>query len=276
MNTYANIVKQFSSTAQQTWSRLLAAESSKTAIRGVKIVFAPVIFLGSAYGSVAKASPFVTGFATTGLKTTAADIFAQKVVEKKEEIDWRRNAMFTTFGFLYLGGFQYYLYNVKFAQWCGAITRMSGHLGSAPFKTFLDQFIHHPLLYFPTFYALKATIEQRPLIEGADSALARYRSEIFQSCQALWSVWVPAQIINFTFVPRHLRIPFVAATSFGWTIILSVMQGAFDRSASSGAAGARPALAPPTEAAHAAPPANAARSASGGRQLMAGTAVEGK
>ena len=149
--------------------------------------------------------------------------------------------MFTTFGFFYLGGFQYYLYNIKFAQWCGAITRMSGHLGSAPFKTFLDQFIHHPLLYFPTFYALKATVEQRPLLEGKDSALERYRSEIFQSCKALWCVWVPAQIINFTFVPRHLRIPFVAATSFGWTIILSVMQGAFDRTATSAAPAQLPA-----------------------------------
>ena len=232
MNSYARVVNHIASKANEAWSRIISTEGSKLAIGGAKFVFAPVIFLGSAYGNVAKASPFLTGFVTTGLKTTAADAFAQKVVEKRDEIDWRRNAMFTAFGFFYLGGFQYYLYNVKFAQWCGAITRMSGHLGSAPFKTFLDQFVHHPLLYFPTFYALKATVEQRPLLEGPDSALARYRSEISQSCRALWSVWVPAQIINFTFVPRHLRIPFVAATSFGWTIILSVMQGAFDRSAS--------------------------------------------
>jgi hypothetical protein len=232
MNSYARLVNKLSSNAQEIWGRVLKAEGSKIAVNGVKLVFAPVIFLGSAYGSIAKTSPFLTGFITTGLKTTAADAFAQKIVEKREEIDWRRNAMFTTFGFFYLGGFQYYLYNIKFAQWCGTITRMSGHLGSAPFKTFLDQFIHHPLLYFPTFYALKAAVEQRPLLDGKDSALERYKAEIFQSCKALWCVWVPAQIINFTFVPRHLRIPFVAATSFGWTIILSVMQGAFDRTAS--------------------------------------------
>ncbi len=29
-------------------------------------------------------------------------------------------------------------------------------------------------------------------------------------------------------MPRHLRIPYVAAVSFGWTVILSVMQGKFD------------------------------------------------
>ena len=197
-------------------------------VSGVRIIFAPVIFVGSAYNSMAKISPFTTGFLTTGLKTTAADAFAQKVIEKRQDIDWRRNAMFTTFGFFYLGGFQYYLYNVKFVQWAPMFKRNFGHYGSAMIQVFLDQFVHHPLLYFPTFYALKATIEQRPLIEGRNSAVTRYQAEISDSCKALWAVWVPAQIVNFTFVPTHLRIPFVAATSFGWTVILSVMQGSFD------------------------------------------------
>lgn len=31
-------------------------------------------------------------------------------------MDWKRHSIFVTFGFLYLGGFQYYLYNVKFTQ----------------------------------------------------------------------------------------------------------------------------------------------------------------
>jgi hypothetical protein len=36
-------------------------------------------------------------------------------------------------------------------------------------------------------------------------------------------------MINFTFTPRHLRIPFVAATSFIWTVTLSLMQGVMDK-----------------------------------------------
>ena len=51
------------------------------------------------------------------------------------------------------------------------------------------------------------------------SAVDKYNTEIWDSCKALWSVWVPAQLINFAFVPRHLRIPYVAAVSFGWTVI---------------------------------------------------------
>lgn len=137
------------------------------------------------------------------------------------------------------------------------------------------QGIHHPLVYFPSFFAIKAAVSGQPLSAAVD----KYRSEIWDSLKALWMVWVPAQVgggrlrggqrglrlrrgscrlagggalsppvqhsctvtgasrcwltpplqfVNFAFVPRHLRIPYVAAVSFGWTVILSVMQGKFD------------------------------------------------
>ena len=214
--------------------------------RGARIVFAPVIAVGGAYSAMAAQAPFTTGFVTTGLKTTAADAFAQLVVERKEKIDWRRNAMFTTFGFMYLGGFQYWLYNVQFTKWCGAITAVSGHVGSAPIKTFIDQVLHHPSMYFPCFYTLKAAVEGRPIISGPDSAMSRYQNEYWDCWKACWSIWVPAQVFNFTFVPRHLRIPFVAATSFVWTITLSVMQGAFSAEAEAPATLGAPAVSPDT------------------------------
>lgn len=42
---------------------------------------------------------------------------------------------------------------------------------------------------------------------------------------ALWKVWVPATIINFSFMPMHMRIPFTAGVSLIWTCILSAMRG---------------------------------------------------
>jgi len=183
-------------------------------------------FTGAAmwYNNMAKAHPVATGVVTTGLKTSAADAFAQKVVEGREKMDWTRHAVFCTFGFAYLGGFQYWLYNVKFTQWCGPITARFGHKATAPIKVFIDQALHHPFIYFPTFFAMKAAVSGKPL----SSAVDKYKAEIWDSVKALWGVWVPAQLINFAFVPRHLRIPYVAAVSFGWTVILSVMQGKFD------------------------------------------------
>jgi hypothetical protein len=37
-------------------------------------------------------------------------VLVQKVIERREKIDWKRNAAFACFGFIYLGGVQYSLY----------------------------------------------------------------------------------------------------------------------------------------------------------------------
>lgn len=192
-------------------------------IRAGKVLARPFTDFASYYTRVAKAKPLVTAFVTSGLKTSAADMFAQKIIEGRDEMDWKRHGIFVTFGFLYLGGFQYYLYNVKFTQICAPLTAAFGHKAVSPLKTFLDQGIHHPFIYFPTFFLMKTVLEGKP--DPVTTAWNKYQAEIWDSCKACWAVWVPAQLINFAFVPRHFRVPFVALTSFGWTIIFSTMQG---------------------------------------------------
>ena len=91
LNRYAQIVNALASRAQGVWIRVVDAPGSRFVLKGARVVFAPLIAFGGAYGSMAKAYPFTTGFITTGFKTTAADAFAQKVIERKEEIDWQRS-----------------------------------------------------------------------------------------------------------------------------------------------------------------------------------------
>ena len=75
-------------------------------------------------------------------------------------------------------------------QWCGSITKTFGHKASAPIKTFIDQAIHHPLVYFPAFFGIKAVVSGQPL----SAAVHKYQTEIWDSLKALWMVWVPAQV----------------------------------------------------------------------------------
>jgi hypothetical protein len=75
-------------------------------------------------------------------------------------------------------------------QWCGSITKTFGHKASAPIKTFIDQAIHHPLVYFPAFFGIKAVVSGQPL----SAAAHKYQTEIWDSLKALWMVWVPAQV----------------------------------------------------------------------------------
>jgi len=61
--------------------------------------------------------PWRWGVGTAVIKTSVADLIAQMAIEKRETVDVRRNVVFSLFGFFYLGGFQYHLYNNLFTRW---------------------------------------------------------------------------------------------------------------------------------------------------------------
>jgi len=157
----------------------------------------------------------------TVVKTAAADLFAQKVIEGKEQIDWRRNTVFSSFGFAYLGLWQYYLYAGVFPKVATRAAAVLGERAVAPLLTFLDQCVHHPILYFPSFYLLRGYVGG----ETAELSMQKCQEDFWTNLKALWVVWVPSQYINFKYMPTHLRVPFVAAVSAVWCVIMSVFRG---------------------------------------------------
>ena len=60
-------------------------------------------------------NPFVFGVVFSTFKTSFSDWVVQRFVERRKEIDWRRNGTFAAFGCFYLGGVQYMIY-VPFFQ----------------------------------------------------------------------------------------------------------------------------------------------------------------
>ena len=65
---------------------------------------------------LAKSRPMAFGAGYSLLKTTGCDLMVQKVIEKRENIDWKRTAAFGSFGLFYLGGVQYVLYVPVFSR----------------------------------------------------------------------------------------------------------------------------------------------------------------
>eukprot|EP00586_Coscinodiscus_wailesii_P015677 CAMPEP_0172499684 /NCGR_PEP_ID=MMETSP1066-20121228/129657_1 /TAXON_ID=671091 /ORGANISM="Coscinodiscus wailesii, Strain CCMP2513" /LENGTH=401 /DNA_ID=CAMNT_0013273565 /DNA_START=289 /DNA_END=1494 /DNA_ORIENTATION=+ len=172
------------------------------------------------------------------VKTSLCDILVQKVIEKRKNIDWRRNAAFSTFGFFYLGGVQYGLYVKVFGRlFPGAasfaakslrdkVKDVSGSMNVLK-QVILDQVVHHPLLYFPAFYCTKELVMSSSSSSSPDfiGCLKTYRENMWEDLIALWEIWVPSALINFAFMPMWGRIPWVAATSGLWTCVLSAMRG---------------------------------------------------
>ncbi|GMH97277.1 hypothetical protein TrVE_jg6342 [Triparma verrucosa] len=191
--------------------------------------------------SIPKVYPLAFGVVFSTFKTSFSDLLVQKTVEKRENIDWRRNAAFATFGCFYLGGVQYGLYVKLFRKWFPTSTTFPGKtlaqkakdkvgMKETGYQVFIDQFVHHPFSYFPVFYATKEIVQH-----GADADIKRavftdyFGTNMKEDVIALWKVWLPSTVLNFAFMPMWGRIPWVASTSLIWTCILSMMRGGNDQ-----------------------------------------------
>ena len=159
--------------------------------------------------------------------------------KKLNEIDTRRTLVFSAFGFVFCGMWQYALFvklmprvcpqAIAFAQkpLSQKIRDFNG-LRQLAIQVFVENGINNPFLYFPTFYTIKACSRQiRTILES------RYRWEYVKHMITVHRRTynsrdrAPAQIINFGFSPLWFRVPFDhASPSFGH--VISFLRGKFD------------------------------------------------
>ena len=117
-------------------------------------------------GSALRARPFLGACTSATVKTSAADVMVQTVIEGRgvDEVDRRRLAAFSIFGCLWMGAGQYVLYCRVFEALLPARTV----LHSAG-KMALDQFGHVPLLFLPVFYSVDAWVRGHEIVSQSVS-----------------------------------------------------------------------------------------------------------
>lgn len=175
----------------------------------------------------------IFGCTLSCLKTSGSDYVTQRWVEGKQEIDKKRNLVFFTWGLLYLGGVQYFLYCKVFAQrlfpsaaafaakpLAEKVADRAGQVTVVK-QVVLDQFVHHPFFFFPLFYQVKEFIEGGRPADGLRNCMRNWKED----CITLWTIWVPVQIFNMSFCPLWLRIPCISVVSAGYTCVISYMRG---------------------------------------------------
>ena len=189
-----------------------------------------------------KNHPFAFQLGIATAKTSAADIMAQVVAEKKsfDEIDWKRNGIFVVFGFAYLGGFQYWIMVNKYRQWFPTMDRFgklsiaeklkdtAGMLDAAKMVLF-DVIVHLPMIYFPTYYTVKELVsgDSWNPVDWAREGCTKYYNNAKEDLTAMIQLWGPSDCIQFV-LPTHIRMPFRHLVSFAWTTYLSYSRGAID------------------------------------------------
>lgn len=198
-----------------------------------------------------RTNPFKIGVGVATVKTQAADLLTQMALEGKPwaEIDWRRNVVFTLFGFGYFGCAQYYLYVNLFSRWFAGAARFvdqplraklldfAGQRAAA--KQILFDLLIHPQWVFPMYYTLKAAVNnldtfmESPL-SVASHAVGKYWKNNFDSTNkeglltdwiAFWKIWVVGDIVVFGFCPMWARLPVNHIFSFMYVCVLSFMRG---------------------------------------------------
>lgn len=192
--------------------------------------------------AIAKEHPFLFQLGVATVKTSGADLMAQVVAEGKslDEVDWKRNGIFVVFGFAYLGGFQYYLMVNKYRQWFPTMDRFAklsfaeklkdtaGILDAGKMVLF-DVIVHLPMMYFPTYYAVKEFVGGHSWspVDWVRDGVTKYANNAKDDLTAMIKLWGPSDCIQFV-LPIHIRLPFRHIVSFFWTAYVSFTRGQID------------------------------------------------
>lgn len=160
-----------------------------------------------------------------GTLALAGDVIAQSLLSEDETKsfpptywDKVRTAAFVTFGALYTGGAQHFIFHYLNAEFDEPLLRLS-----------LAQFGFIPFCYYPTFLLVVPTI--RAGLEygfGTDDASYRQK-ELFTDVAGKipttlvrnWGFWLPVQFIQFNFIPTDYQVTYAAAFGVLWNAILS-------------------------------------------------------
>lgn len=205
-------------------------------LKSTKVVEEPVA------ESFAKRNPFLFQLGVATGKTAGADLIVQVVAEGKDitEVDWRRNGIFVVFGFAYLGCFQYWLMVTKFGQWFPTMSRFAnlrladklkdtaGMLDAGKMVVF-DIVVHLPLMYFPTYYAVKEFVVGQTWnpLDWIQDGVTKYANNAKDDLTAMIKLWGPSDCIQFA-LPVHIRMPFRHIVSFFWTAYVSFTRGSVE------------------------------------------------
>lgn len=139
----------------------------------------------------------------------ASDLLAQKVIEKKESLDWTRLLNFMGFGIV-IGGIYHPWY--KFLD---KFYGSSMKFNPAWKKVCSDQFIFAPI-EIVSFLAWNHYGTQKDY---------NFKDKLYETLPDLlirdYELWIPAQLINFLLVPEHLRVLFMCLVNFVWFSYLS-------------------------------------------------------
>jgi hypothetical protein len=200
----------------------LASPSSTSSLSYSAIALLPELSSGIAT-AIAKfyvSFPFAASFLTASILAALADAVAQYQDECIQKFDVKRNVAMILYSGLISGICVEFMYSRIFPQ----LFRLTGKVNllvHALKMTIVDECINAPLLWLPPAYIFQAVLYRTSKREAVKKYILDVKTNGLLT--KYWSLWLPMSFINFSIIPSHFRVAFVAVVSFFWMIILSIV-----------------------------------------------------
>jgi len=198
----------------------------------------------SAMVTIPRNNPRMFAISVATLKMTMADVIAQNIEKKKEGdsssflrySDKARLFVFASYGAIYLGLFQHYL----FAEVYTKLFPLSSIFASKSIKDKLldyagaisvikqlafEAFVHWPCLYIPSFYVFKEATAKTSFASKLLNIKETLSKNWIADISMCWKVWIPSALFNFAFLPLWLQVPFTGVVGFLYFTFFSLRRG---------------------------------------------------
>jgi len=158
--------------------------------------------------------PLGTQMVVGGLLTYFGDILAQQLLEKRgwDNHDWIRSFR--------MGCFSVFVWTGVGYKW---FTTAEIWFPGRSMKAMLQKLSIDQLLIVPTMTLLFFTMNEYLQGHGWQGVRDRVEADYKTVVKLNWSIWTPAQFINFYYVPVLYRTIFTRIISFFWNIALSFL-----------------------------------------------------
>ena len=159
--------------------------------------------------------PYRVQIMTVGTVMGSADIISQTVTKKKtEKYDGKRICVMSLMGFCYIGPVYSLWYRVLHKAKLSPIKCLA-----------LDQSLTGPLVNAGFCFL-------HPLLSGksTNEATEHFKTKSLSVIKSAWKIFIPAQTVNYFFIPYHFKVLYTVNVSLLWYTYLSCVLNGCDKS----------------------------------------------
>uniref|UniRef100_A0A7S2V4A9 Peroxisomal membrane protein MPV17 n=1 Tax=Fibrocapsa japonica TaxID=94617 RepID=A0A7S2V4A9_9STRA len=168
--------------------------------------------LWAKYNQFLDAQPILCKALTSLTGFTIGDILAQKFINPEADYDVMRTIRLGSFGLLFHGPSGHYFYGFLDSKIVGTSTQ------AVATKVAIDQLFWNPI-FGTVFFTYLGLAEGK----SGGEIVNKIKSDLKTAVMGSWTVWVPAHIINFKFVPSSQRLLYINTIQIGYNIFLSFL-----------------------------------------------------